>query len=144
MKKEVFLAKVKEEANRLKNSLSDAQKAMIDYDKLKPSTSDSCLLGQVFGRHDSEESIAVLPKSIFTRISVDFFEAIFMNDLRRPNFKFENVEFFDVESHDVKPSTYLEIFLMCNTNTEDLIKFVKGEVETFEPEFNEVAEEVEL
>lgn len=144
MKKEVFLAKVKEEANQLRNSLSDTQKGMIDYDKLKPASPTLCLLGQIFGRHDSAESLAVLPKSVFNGISIGYLESVFMSRQQKPNVNFDRIKLSDVKMDNLTHSTYLETFLICDTNTEDLFKFVKGEVETFEPEFNEVAEEVEL
>jgi hypothetical protein len=144
MKKEVFLAKVKEEANHLRNSLSDAQKAKMDYNKLKPSSPTLCLLGQVFGKHDSVESLAVLPKSVFNGISIGYLESVFISRQQKPNVKFDRIKLSDVKMDNLSHSTYLETFLICDANTEDLFKFVKGEIEEFEPEFNEVAEEVEL
>ncbi len=31
--------------------------------------------------------------------------------------------------------TYLEVFLSTTTNVEDVFKFLKGEIESFEPQF---------
>lgn len=127
MKKEDFLAKVKEEATHLRNSLSESQKAMMDFETLKPSSPDLCLLGQIFGRHDSVESLEVLPKSIFSGILLDWLEGMFLSRKQKPNIPFERISFSDVEKEQHSASTYLETFLICDANTEDLFNFVKGE-----------------
>lgn len=134
MNKVDFLAKVKEEANHLKNALTSEQKAMLDYSKLNPHIHTGCLLGQIFGSHDTDEAKAVLPKSVRTAMRLNYSEAENLRDNPKSRLKFSEIIF----SYERIVSTYLEAFLVLDVNSEDLFKFIKGEVETFEPIFFEV------
>jgi hypothetical protein len=140
MKKVDFLAKVKEEANHLKNALTSEQKAMLDYSKLNPHFHTGCLLGQIFGSHDSDEAIAVLPKSVRTAMRISYSEARELRDKPETRLKFSEL----ILTTERLISTYLEAFLVLDVNSEDLFKFIKGEVETFEPIFFEVFEDETL
>lgn len=134
MNKVDFLAKVKEEANHLKNALTSEQKAMLDYSKLNPHIHTGCLLGQIFGSHDTDEAKAVLPKSIRTGMRLSYSEAETLRENPKSRLKYSDLILTDSRLI----STYLEAFLVLDVNSEDLFKFIKGEVETFEPIFFEV------
>ena len=140
MKRVDFLAKVKEEAIHLKNSLTSKQTAMLDYSKLNPFVHTDCLLGQIFGSHSNDEAIAVLPKSVRTGLNLSFWEVEHCCENPKTRLKFSDINF----TTEKLSSTYLEAFLVLDVNSEDLFKFIKGEIEIFEPIFFEVFEDETL
>jgi hypothetical protein len=145
MKHVDFLAKVKEEVAKLKSVLTAEQTAKLDYSKFDPHVSELCLLGQIFGRYDNEDSVKALPKDIWVGVqNFNIMEMLMLN--RQTRWAFERFDFSETKEDNKATATkmtYLEVFLTCRTNSEDVFKYLKGEIEAFEPSFNEVAEEVE-
>jgi hypothetical protein len=145
MKKEVLLSRVKEEATILRAVLTADQKAKMDYETLNPQIATLCLFGQIFGSYKAPEAIEVLPKSIYSRVpSLDLFEAWSFEKNNKYRMDFNRFELVKEKREGVEYNhfTHLEVFLMCETNSEDMFKYIKGEIEDFEPSFLEVAETV--
>lgn len=140
MKKLDFLAKVKEEVAKLKSVLTAEETAKLDYSKLKPFTSDLCLLGQLTDNAYSDRAKEILPKDVRAAFSIPQIYGFFgaPDDFR---IGFDDIKFRELNENEEFNITALELFLMLDSNSEDVFKFLKGEIEAFEPIFNEVAVE---
>ncbi len=141
MKKSELLAKVKEEATTLRNVLTAEQKAKMNHSTLNPHLSNQCLFGQIFGSFRAPEARAVLPKSIYSSVP-DITMAEGFSFENNPNIRLDFNRFKLTEDNPQRfmynHFTHIEVYLMCETNSEEMFKYIKGEVETFEPSFLEV------
>jgi len=133
MNKEQLLEATKANVETLKQVLTDEQKAKLDYSELRPFTADMCLFGQLFGDANSDEAKALLPKTLKGSYQVRGFYEHFAR--LQPSFRISFDRFNEFEVADDGHSTPIELFLMTRTNSEDLFKYLKGEVEAYEPAF---------
>ena len=140
MKKLDFLAKVKEEVAKLKSVLTAEETAKLDYLKFKPFNSDLCLLGQLTDNAYSDRAKEILPKDVRAAFSIPQIYGFFgaPDDFR---IGFDDIKFRELNENEEFNITALELFLMLDSNSEDVFKYLKGEIEAFEPNFNEVAVE---
>lgn len=127
MKLEEFLAVVKQEAVLVKVSATQAQKDLINLDTFNPVYDEHCLFGQMTGSADSDRAKALLPKNVNLKFEVSQEESIKLPKLR---FGFDRLKF---NSEGRLLMTHLEAFLMCDGNGRELLRFVKGEIDSFEP-----------
>lgn len=127
MKLEDFLATVKQEAMLVKVSATPEQKDLINLDTFNPVYDTACLFGQMTGHADSDEAKALLPKNVSISFQMSYLESLRLNMIR---FSFDRLNF---NTETPPHCTHLEAFLMLNSNGRELLRFVKGDIDTFEP-----------
>lgn len=114
--KKAFFKEVKKEIDNLKLKATQEEIDMLDFSMLDSDNRFQCIYGQMTGYCESERALELTPKKYDdTGWGLDFSDAkknsVFTQT--QPNF------------------TPLEVYIsMLNSNNADVIKYLKGEIET--------------
>lgn len=133
MELEVLLKATKQDAITLKEKLTPEQKTLLDYSAFNPFDPKRCLFGQVTGRYDSDTAKQILPKSIFFTLTGGFVENAQLTMLKNSRVDYSKIDYTPSKYSSSFSSTPVEAYLMLKTNSEDLYKFIKDEIDVFEP-----------
>lgn len=136
MELDEILGLTKQDAITLKEKLTQADKEKLDYSNLNPFDPRRCLFGQLTGRYDSDLAKELLPKSIFITLTGGFLENSQLTMIKNSRVDYSKINYTPsryASLENLKTSTPIEVYLMLKTNSEDLYKFIKDEIDEFEP-----------
>lgn len=139
---ELLFEGTKRNVETLKSALTDEQKDKLDYATFQPLSHDRCLLGQLTGSANSDVANALLPKEYSASYKlIGVFEGLFQHSQDFRLASFDRFTFY--ETSETRPVTFapVELFLMLNTNSNELYEYLKGQRDSFEPRLLEVKEE---
>ncbi len=151
MKRVEFLALVLASVNFLKENATTEEKAKLGHVN-RPYNTNGCVLGQMVGSSESpralelKQSLIYCDKVVFDRLcseGVKVDHATILNELEgtSPRMTEACLEAYVTQPNNntMQGASPFELFiLMDGANTNDLVAYVKGEKETFEPTFAEV------
>jgi len=153
MKKAVFLAMVLASVNELIQNSSQEEKDKVDFDKLHKAGKSGCILAQMTGNYDTNRANALVKKDLF--VKTNNLESIITGSTWFPTGYLPTAVDHIVPAYDASgnigegvKSDYVlsafEIFIMIKgANIKDLVDYIKGNLDTFEPTYDEVAVVVE-
>lgn len=147
MDKAHFFALVVDSLVSLKENANPKDLAKLNFETLNPNRRDSCILGQMYGEFGWDDAREVAPKTLAIQASLfknkkkycNVLEADFWSEIA--SFKENTIEMYvelpttlDVE---LKYSAFEHFILIEGANIKEVIEFLKGERDTFEPHIEE-------
>lgn len=151
MKRAEFLALVLASVNFLKANATAEEIAKLGP-VTHPNHTEGCILGQMTGHYDSDRAKEISEKILYTdhkkglelvnekklQLQVNPF-TFFGNS---PRFTENCLEIFSLEpiENETPIAAFEKFICMDGANIADLVAYIKGEAETFEPTFNTMVE----
>lgn len=137
MEKQTFLAMVLASVLELKDNATNEEVARLDFATFNSASYNSCVLGQLTWNAHSDRAEELAEKSLrLNSFSIDksfYVDNSYNNGLASP---FKPSVLHHVEEGGSFAA--FEIFIMIHTsNVEDLFKFLKGEVDSFTPTYED-------
>lgn len=150
MKRADFLTLVLASVNFLKDNTTSKEKAKLGK-ITNPFNPNKCILGQMTGNSETKRAKELLSNIFYCDKKV-------VNELEKKGVKLYDVNFnsfgggspnvtenylkaivIEPNENTLEATAPFELFiLMDGANTDDLVAYIKGEKETFEPTFSEV------
>jgi hypothetical protein len=151
MKKETFLALVIASVLELKANATPEELAKLDFAKLDPNSSVSCILGQITGHSRNTRAFELHPKTLALKDSeydaLRFDAGVNLGERNRFGFQNYTQKILEVMTQDfnsqvvcIRLAPFEFFILMQGANTEELFQFLKGERDTFEPKIQDLVE----